>query len=1174
MKAQSSVRQRNQGQQAPLITALAVVLMFTLGCSGLTSDTRHQTGSAGVGFSPAVEAGSNGRNVALTDPADIRKQIEERLDKEAHFHQPGIAYDEKTGLTFDGHLIDFHTGHLRGGSRKHSAASKESLHLNILGLVVTGNPYAERFIASNNFGEAVSTAVRLLEKKISSYEEFDRKYPGFGGFLPWFQIKTNRVEATAEWTQKVPGLDNGQFAWSVYFVYHALEEKGYAQLATRYKSLLDKLSNNAVTMFYDPSRCKVRSVAAIANTNAPPSEANYSNASPQFLDDPYEGELMVFFMTLFGRLEDNVATRIWDDKRKRMTRVEYSSPKGNITVEKGWWYSSHEKWKYLVLPYTDDPRARTVFLNGEIARTWHSTSNKIPGLLASVNNVTTGNDIPAYASEVGIPKLATIKVEWQNIVSPYASFPVILADRKVGLEWFKFMCQQPKMDGPYGVTEAISMDGTKISPILTWDGKMTTVLAMMGGVASDTARYLKVDHKYDHFLDIVRKQFEKCFPDPIHRVDIPLSEPTNDSITTAKRLPGFTDRSSDAINLLNTQQFQGTNALFRNHAFRNGLLFVPKGRGFVSTATEQTDLLTHPVLEFRVKTPGGGAFIEFKNTDDVMMSDRKMKVVFPNTHGAFSNFWFNVSTWVLRGNTTTANFTIADTETPLIIESCKLMPKASGDSEELTFDGRRYLRRGVPPEKHAGRSQMAEDLLCRINFIDGGYIGYRHNSDSLQLWTSDGYIWAMLPRFDIRSNRFLNVCYRSQRDCELMLELKSKPDDTETEEIPLIGTEDNSGLRKLELNIPNSHGVVSSCSVDLSRDKTFSEAKKDYRARVIAFSDPRGAIEIFGLGFADLPRAPLLAADSSETPPAIATPRFDVQSEAGKDKLQFDKRRETGKDRLQFDMQGEGHYSRFNFTDIKIPYDGMDAYAELKTTYWLDEKHTFSPYLDLLASTTSRDEFFWQRYAQAGAGLQYYPFYDPKGEYTLVSPVRLFGLSATRGFYDKRGQTIDHDVQAGMDYYYDNLFDQRLFTFMPYMNVTYRETNFSLDDYRALFVNGNFKVGPKFTLGDSILLVYAVTDWAYVPQHLDRWWENYFRAGGGIHWYPVAWKKSKNPFIHELLRRFYVYGEVLDNVAWLGSSPSAGAGVRSMDYRVGLGFSTGGFYRDLRERGPDGRSQQ
>ena len=44
---------------------------------------------------------------------------------------------------------------------------------------------------------------------------------------------------------------------------------------------------------------------------------------------------------------------IWKDKRNKLKSINYWSPKlgKEITVEKGWWFSAHEQWKHLFMPY-------------------------------------------------------------------------------------------------------------------------------------------------------------------------------------------------------------------------------------------------------------------------------------------------------------------------------------------------------------------------------------------------------------------------------------------------------------------------------------------------------------------------------------------------------------------------------------------------------------------------------------------------------------------------------------------------------------------------------------------------------------------------------------------------------------------------------------------------------
>jgi hypothetical protein len=45
--------------------------------------------------------------------------------------------------------------------------------------------------------------------------------------------------------------------------------------------------------------------------------------------------------------------------------VDYVSgkAKANITVEKGWWFSAHEQWKNLFMPYNDVPIYKKIQMN-------------------------------------------------------------------------------------------------------------------------------------------------------------------------------------------------------------------------------------------------------------------------------------------------------------------------------------------------------------------------------------------------------------------------------------------------------------------------------------------------------------------------------------------------------------------------------------------------------------------------------------------------------------------------------------------------------------------------------------------------------------------------------------------------------------------------------------------
>ena len=279
-------------------------------------------------------------------------------------------------------------------------------------------------------------------------------------------------------------------------------------------------------------------------------------------------------------------------------------------------------------------------------------------------------------------------------------------------------------------------------------------------------------------------------------------------------------------------------------------------------------------------------------------------------------------------------------------------------------------------------------------------------------------------------------------------------------------------------------------------------------------------------------------------------------------------------EKLQFDAQGNAFYSRFNFTDIKEPYDGVDGWAELKFSYWIDDKESMSPYVSFIPSSTTEEEFWWQKNVQIVAGFQWYPvvtlFPEQQisigGKFHHLRAIRLYAFYAWRDYYDEPDDADPEasDFQIGADFYYDNLesqFDDKKYITVSWTNAGFRETNFSTKDYNAFLWTGNIKVGPRFKPSNSVLFPYCVIDWTYVPKYKERWWENFLRIGGGIRWYPWFHKEIANRrYIGGILKRFHIFGEVLHNAAWLGDSPEND--IEETDYRIGLGFSTGGFLKD------------
>lgn len=245
-----------------------------------------------------------------------------------------------------------------------------------------------------------------------------------------------------------------------------------------------------------------------------------------YLNDPYEGETLTVLLDLFGSWSSEAERdQLWVVKRPLLQAVNYTVPgaPGPITVQRGWWFSAHEQWKTMLLPYFDIPLIKTVFANSEVARTWDAALNGLPGLLASVNDVTDGSIvIPDYIGATGIASIAFQPIDRRDVITPYGSFNIFLHDPAVGACWYRNMLAAPRMQGPHGSTEATSVNGTEISPLTTWDSKITTVLAMLGGVSDIVARGLAAvpggitsgggGSALDRFYYVLQREYALAFP--------------------------------------------------------------------------------------------------------------------------------------------------------------------------------------------------------------------------------------------------------------------------------------------------------------------------------------------------------------------------------------------------------------------------------------------------------------------------------------------------------------------------------------------------------------------------------------------------------------------------------------------------------------------------------------
>jgi hypothetical protein len=258
---------------------------------------------------------------------------------------------------------------------------------------------------------------------------------------------------------------------------------------------------------------------------------------------------------LFGEWDsEEERNQLWVKKREMFKKVDYTIPATaaapyagkTVTVQEGFWFSTHEQWKALLLPYYTPELdiVRRVFYNAEVVRTFDAHEANSPGLLASINDVTDGSeDIPDYISAAGIPGISFQEIERRDIITPYGSFGLMLHNLTAGLCWYNNMLQGPRMQSKYGSTEAINVNGTEISPITTWDSKITTVLGMLGGVGPVVQKALMLEEdvratqsapedlsfrsSYARFVYVVKREHELLFgTEPLPGEDFPLQLPS------------------------------------------------------------------------------------------------------------------------------------------------------------------------------------------------------------------------------------------------------------------------------------------------------------------------------------------------------------------------------------------------------------------------------------------------------------------------------------------------------------------------------------------------------------------------------------------------------------------------------------------------------------------------
>ena len=219
-------------------------------------------------------------------------------------------------------------------------------------------------------------------------------------------------------------------------------------------------------------------------------------------------------MYFYAPLNDVEREKLWIGKRAKLQAADYFIEELNetITTQKGWWFSAHEQWKYPLLPYTSSPLNKQVFLNGEKIRTWNSKVNKLPGMFASVTSTIATNDQQLnYFSDCGVQEVAFERVGRKEVVTPYSTMSLFIADEGVAAAWYHNMISGPAGQTMYGSIEALMTSGAEISPMLTWDSKITSVVGMMGGLQEIVGAKMHKHNILEPFLDKINYEWSLVF---------------------------------------------------------------------------------------------------------------------------------------------------------------------------------------------------------------------------------------------------------------------------------------------------------------------------------------------------------------------------------------------------------------------------------------------------------------------------------------------------------------------------------------------------------------------------------------------------------------------------------------------------------------------------------------
>jgi hypothetical protein len=490
---------------------LLPALLFMLSCAPLSAQPPV----------PAHDSASSWRwtdgytqQAVLSEPEVCQRFFREYARHEKPF--VSVVHHPESGLAYDGVNLSPETGE-EVSPRRFSAPSKECLDLGLLIKVLENDPLALEVMSPQ-------TAREILAKKIQTYWRFHERSPGYGGYLPWYVV-SDHIEPTPDWKNEVPGLDNGEWVWSLLMVTRQLRKSGDADLAAEYQRYVDLMRERAVPLFYDPRRQLVRADVCIEphNANSPALKGHHLD----YLTGEHgvhEGMMQVLFVDLLGHgLPAGAEAAIWNATKMKRIETEWG------TTWQGYWGSAHESWAYLFLPLREIPEFAQLFRIREIIRSQNAVSHGYPGFATSALEPAG----PGYLDGAGIEGVNSQPIRNNQLYTLYGDFPMLLefsSGRKpegnVAAAWLLNMLNGPKMQGPLGAGEAGTNDGRKTTYAKTIDGSLPILLAMMGGLERECAATMDELGVRDHFVKIMKGEYDETFASEPLRVKADFAAPT------------------------------------------------------------------------------------------------------------------------------------------------------------------------------------------------------------------------------------------------------------------------------------------------------------------------------------------------------------------------------------------------------------------------------------------------------------------------------------------------------------------------------------------------------------------------------------------------------------------------------------------------------------------------